>query len=92
MINWGDGSSERFTTAGIKPHTYDEGQSPRVTVTITGRLDWYGTTQPINQAGLIRVENIGFAMGLTSLARCLPPDHHGAGLYHPEHPRDRHQL
>ena len=66
-IDWGDGSSERFTTAGIKPHTYAEGQSPRVTVTITGRLDWYGTTQPIDQSGLIRVENIGFAMGLTSL-------------------------
>jgi len=66
-IDWGDGSTERFTTAGIKPHVYDEGPGPRVTVTITGRLDWYGTTQPIDQAGLIRVENIGFAMGLTSL-------------------------
>jgi surface protein len=66
-IDWGDGTSERFTTAGIKPHVYDEGPGPRVTVTITGRLDWYGTTQPIDQAGLIRVENIGFAMGLTSL-------------------------
>jgi len=67
MIDWGDGNSERFTTAGIKPHTYAEGSGPRVTVTITGRLDWYGTTQPIDQSGLIRVENIGFAMGLTSL-------------------------
>tara|TARA_R110002110_G_scaffold412641_1_gene638813 strand:- start:36242 stop:39115 length:2874 start_codon:yes stop_codon:yes gene_type:complete len=67
IIDWGDGSSERFTTDGIKPHTYAEGPGSRVTVTITGRLDWYGTTQPIDQAGLIRVENIGFAMGLTSL-------------------------
>jgi surface protein len=66
-IDWGDGTSERFTTSGIKPHTYDEGPGPRVSITITGRLDWYGTTQPIDQAGLIRVENIGFAMGLTSL-------------------------
>ena len=66
-IDWGDGSSERFTTDGIKPHTYAEGPGSRVTVTITGRLDWYGTTQPIDQAGRIRVENIGFAMGLTSL-------------------------
>ena len=66
-IDWGDGSSEPFTTAGIKPHTYAEGAGPRVTVTITGRLDWYGTPQPIDQAGLVRVENIGFAMGLTSL-------------------------
>jgi hypothetical protein len=66
-IDWGDGSSEPFTTAGIKPHTYSEGVGPRVTVTITGRLDWYGTSQPIDQAGLVRVENIGFAMGLTSL-------------------------
>tara|TARA_R110002012_G_scaffold40547_10_gene111696 strand:+ start:4235 stop:5698 length:1464 start_codon:yes stop_codon:yes gene_type:complete len=66
-IDWGDGSSEPFTTAGIKPHTYAEGAGPRVTVTITGRLDWYGTSQPIDQAGLLRVENIGFAMGLTSL-------------------------
>jgi len=66
-IDWGDGTSEPFTTAGIKPHSYAEGPGPRVTVTITGRLDWYGTSQPIDQAGLIRVENIGFAMGLTSL-------------------------
>jgi hypothetical protein len=66
-IDWGDGTSERFTTSGIKPHVYAEGVGPRITVTITGRLDWYGTTQPIDQAGLIRVENIGFAMGLTSL-------------------------
>lgn len=66
-IDWGDGSSEPFTVAGIKPHTYAEGVGPRVTVTLTGRLDWYGTSQPIDQAGLVRVENIGFAMGLTSL-------------------------
>lgn len=66
-IDWGDGSSERFTTPGIKPHLYAEGAGPRVTVTITGRLDWYGTSQPIDQKALIRVENIGFAMGLTSL-------------------------
>ena len=66
-IAWGDGTSERYTTAGIKPHLYTEGAGPRVTVTITGRLDWYGTSQPVDQAGLVRVENIGFAMGLTSL-------------------------
>lgn len=66
-IDWGDGSTERFTTPGIKPHLYAEGVGPRVTVTLTGRLDWYGTSQPIDQAGLVRVENIGFAMGLTSL-------------------------
>ncbi|MFU8776064.1 MAG: BspA family leucine-rich repeat surface protein [Roseovarius sp.] len=66
-IDWGDGTSERFTTAGIKPHLYAEGAGPRITVTITGRLDWYGTSQPIDQAGLVRVENIGFAIGLTSL-------------------------
>ena len=66
-IDWGDGSSERFTTPGIKPHLYAEGVGPRVTVTLTGRLDWYGTSQPIDQASLVRVENIGFAMGLTSL-------------------------
>lgn len=66
-IDWGDGISERFTAPGIKPHLYAEGAGPRVTVTITGRLDWYGTSQPIDQKALIRVENIGFAMGLTSL-------------------------
>ena len=66
-IDWGDGSSERFTTAGIKPHLYAESAGPRVTVTITGRLDWYGTSQSIDQKALVRVENIGFAMGLTSL-------------------------
>ena len=66
-IDWGDGTSERFTTFGIKPHTYDEGLGPRITVTLTGRMDWYGTSQPIDQAGLVRGENIGFAMGLTSL-------------------------
>ena len=66
-IDWGDGSTERFTTPGIKPHLYAEGAGPRVTVTITGRLDWYGTSQAIDQKALVRVENIGFAMGLTSL-------------------------
>lgn len=66
-IDWGDGTSERFTTPGIKPHLYADGAGPRVTVTLTGQLDWYGTSQPIDQAGLVRVENIGFAMGLTSL-------------------------
>lgn len=38
-IDWGDGSSEPFTTAGIKPHTYAEGQaraspSPSLAVSI----------------------------------------------------------
>ena len=69
-IDWGDGTSEQFTEAGIKPHTYAAGFAPsenRVTVTITGRMDWYGTTQPLDQAGLVRVENIGFQMGLKSL-------------------------
>ena len=35
-IDWGDGSSERFTTPGIKPHLFAEGAGPRVTVSALG--------------------------------------------------------
>jgi surface protein len=69
-IEWGDGTENTYTTAGIKSHTYAAGFNPTdglVVVTITGTMDWYGTTSTIDQSGLVRVENIGFQMGLESL-------------------------
>ena len=69
-VDWGDGTEETFDTPGVKEHTYDEGfegDDGRVLVTISGQLDWYGTASSIDQSGLVRVENIGFQMGLRSL-------------------------
>lgn len=69
-IEWGDGVNETVTTAGIKSHTYNAAFTPTdgiVTVTISGKMDWYGTTSAIDQSGLTRVENIGFQMGLESM-------------------------
>jgi len=69
-VDWGDGTSNAYTTAGIKTKTYAAGFAPadnKVVVTISGVMDWYGTTSTINQSGLTRVENIGFQMGLESL-------------------------
>ena len=72
-IDWGDGTSQVFTTGGNKSKTYAAGFAPeggRFTVTISGRMTSYGGN-PFNalpQPGLVRVNNIGFAMGLTSLS------------------------
>jgi len=69
-VNWGDGSTNTYTTAGIKSKTYAAGFTPaegRVVVTISGVMDWYGTADAIDQSGLVRVENIGFQMGMESL-------------------------
>lgn len=74
VINWGDGISETFTSSGIKSHTYAGGFTPTgglVTVTISGRLTLYGGQNVIDQSGLVRVENIGFSMGLVSLDRAF---------------------
>lgn len=70
FVEWGDGTSETFTTAGVKSHIYAGGFEPTdglVTVTISGDMDWYGTSGAIDQSGLVRVENIGFQMGLESM-------------------------
>jgi surface protein len=69
-VDWGDGTSDTYTTAGIKSHIYGAGFTPTdgvVIVNITGTMDRYGTSTLINQSGLTRVENIGFQMGLESL-------------------------
>jgi hypothetical protein len=64
-VDWGDGETEAFTTAGIKSHVYAAGVTGPVTVTISGQLQQYGGNANIQ--GLIRVDNIGFQLGLTSL-------------------------
>ena len=69
-VNWGDNTSNTYTTAGTKTKTYAVGFTPannRVQVVISGVMDWYGTSVAIDQSGLVRVENIGFQMGLESL-------------------------
>lgn len=69
-VEWGDGTEDAYTTAGIKSHIYATGFNPTgglVTVTITGTMDWYGTAGTIDQSGLVRVDNIGFQMGLESM-------------------------
>lgn len=69
-VDWGDGTSNTYTTAGIRSKTYAAGFTPaddKVIVTISGQMDWYGTANTIDQSGLVRVENIGFQMGLESL-------------------------
>ena len=73
-IEWGDGTSDSYTTTGIKSHVYAGGFTPtddKVVVVITGTLTRYGLTAAINQNGLTRVENIGFQMGLTSLSHAF---------------------
>jgi surface protein len=72
-VNWGDGITETFTTAGVKTHTYASGFGPTVLVTITGSMTAYGngTITAAQQQGLTRVENWGFGLGLTSLAAAL---------------------
>jgi surface protein len=64
-VDWGDGNEETFTTSGYKNHTYAAGVTGLVTVVISGQLEQYGGNTNIQ--GLVRVDNIGFNLGLTSL-------------------------
>jgi surface protein len=73
-IDWGDGLSDAYTTAGVKTHTYDVAVTGTVTVTISGTLTTWGGQNGISaaqQQGLTRVEAIGFQMGLVSLFQAL---------------------
>lgn len=64
-VDWGDGNEDTYTTAGVKTHTYAAGVTGLVTVVISGQLEQYGGS--VNIQGLVRVDNIGFNLGLTSL-------------------------
>lgn len=69
-VDWGDGTSNTYTTAATPTKTYAAGVTGPVTVTISGQLTsyGYGTTGGIpSQQGLLRVDNFGFDLGLTSL-------------------------
>lgn len=70
-IDWGDGTSERVTTAGVKSHSYTLAAlpSPVVTVVVTGTLVHWGSNlwTSVDQSKLTRVSFIGFGMGLRSL-------------------------
>jgi surface protein len=73
-INWGDGLSDTYTTAGVNTHTYDVAVTGTVTVTISGTLTTWGGQTGITaaqQQGLTRVESIGFQLGLTSMANAF---------------------
>lgn len=63
-VDWGDGSTEPFTTTGNKNHTYaSEGT---YTVTISGSLTQFGASGYPNVAKLIRCTSFG-DLGLTDL-------------------------
>jgi len=64
-IDWGDGIGQTVQSGGIVSHVYDVGVTGLVTVTVSGQLEQYGGNA--NLQGLVRVENIGFKLGLTSL-------------------------
>lgn len=71
VVDWGDGSSNTYTSPLTVTHVYDAGFTGLATVTISGTLTQYGwgaTTSTTFTAGLIRVDNIGFGLGLTSLS------------------------
>jgi surface protein len=65
VVNWGDGTTNTYTSGGIRSKTYAAGVTGLVTVTISGQLEQYGGNTNIQ--GLVRVNNIGFGLGLTSL-------------------------
>jgi surface protein len=70
-VDWGDGSSDTYTSSGNRTHIYDEGFTGLATVTVSGTLSQYGWGTAIfagGNAGLVRVDNIGFGLGLTSLS------------------------
>ena len=88
-INWGDGTSNTYTSGGVKSKTYPVGFAPssgRVLVTVSGRMTRYGTDGTIDQNGLVRVENIGFSMGLTSLERAFQETRPGLEYFTPDLP------
>jgi len=70
-VDWGDGSSDTYTSSGNRTHIYDAGFTGLATVTVSGTLSQYGwgtAIFPGGNAGLVRVDNIGFGLGLTSLS------------------------
>ncbi len=64
-VDWGDGALQTVQSGGIVSHAYDAGVTGLVTVTVSGQLEQFGGNANIQ--GLIRVDNIGFKLGLTSL-------------------------
>ncbi|MFN8437485.1 MAG: hypothetical protein U0V72_07570 [Cytophagales bacterium] len=65
-VNWGDGTTESFTTAGNKTHTYTSAGTK--TVTIMGTLTQYGSDN--NNSGnsyLTKVKSWD-GLGITSLS------------------------
>lgn len=69
VIDWGDGTLESVTSNGALSHSYDLAslESPLVEVKITGTLSQWGGD--IDQSKLVRVDFLGFGMGLRSLYR-----------------------
>lgn len=64
-VNWGDNSTDSYTTTGHKTHTYAAGGIYKVT--ITGTLTGFGGTTTTYNAKMIQCLSFG-TLGLTSLA------------------------
>ncbi|MBI9067211.1 MAG: BspA family leucine-rich repeat surface protein [Salinivirgaceae bacterium] len=66
-VNWGDGSSDSYTTTGKKNHTY--ATEDTYTVSISGSLTQFGNSYMTyaNSEKLVKVTSFG-ELGLTSLA------------------------
>ena len=64
-VDWGDGTSATHTSGGIRSRTYGSEVTGPVTVIISGQLGQFGGNTNIQ--GLVRVDNIGVGLGLTSL-------------------------
>ncbi len=86
-VDWGDGSSDTYTTAGNRDHTYSAGGA--YTVTITGSLEHFGATTPEgydNTQQLVSVTS-WTGLGLTDLSYAFAgkyPEESGTGVdsYH----------
>ena len=68
-IDWGDGAIQTVASNGAVSHSYNLAglESPLVEVKITGTLSQWGGD--VDQSKLVRVDFLGFGMGLRSLYR-----------------------
>ena len=64
-VDWGDGSFESFTTAGVKTHFY--ASSGTYSIKITGELEAFGQVTTTNKDKVYDIKSWG-DLGLTSLS------------------------
>ena len=68
-VDWGDGTSDAYTSGGVRSHGYGAGVSGQVTVVISGQMAQFGGNHDIT--GLVRMDAIGYQLGLTSLEQAF---------------------